>query len=132
MHTEFPRFFLILDYAIAMFHEAIKNGSYQCYLQPNTMLPMIYIEDCLRALLEFLTAPNELLKRRVYNVTAMSFAPEDLAAEIKKYFPLFEIMYNPDTRQAIGKYFFTKSIKYVCIEFKTLLLILNINLKVTF
>lgn len=71
---------------------------------------MMYIEDCLRALAEFMEAPNDQLKRRVYNVTAMSFTPEELVTELAKYVPELRVSYNPDSRQKIGKYFFLFSI----------------------
>lgn len=92
------------DYAVAIFHEVLKNKKFDCYLKPDTRLPMMYIEDCLRALHEFMETPQDLLKRRVYNVTAMSFSPEELVAEIKKHIPDIEVTYNPDSRQYIGKY----------------------------
>lgn len=65
---------------------------------------MMYIEDCLRALWEFMTTPDNMLRRRVYNVTAMSFSPEELVNEIRKHIPNMQISYNPDSRQEIGKY----------------------------
>ncbi|KAF5275592.1 hypothetical protein FQA39_LY06704 [Lamprigera yunnana] len=91
------------DYAIDMFHSAMIKGAYECYLEPKTTVPMIYITDCLRAVYEFLVAPNSSLKRRVYNINAMSFCPEQLASEIRNYFPLFEVTYKPDVvRQEIA------------------------------
>lgn len=63
---------------------------------------MMYIEDCLRSLLEFMTAPNESLRRRVYNVTAMSFTPEELVDKLAPYVPELRITYKPDSRQDIG------------------------------
>ena len=82
----------------------------------------MYIEDCLSALLQFLNAPQERLRRRVYNVTAMSFTPEELFAEVKKHIPDLHVSYNPDSRQNIGN--FTLEISYgfwilkscICIE----------------
>lgn len=73
-------------------------------MEPHTRLPMIYIEDCLSALFQFLNTPDELLRRRVYNVTAMSFTPEELFNELFKYVPDLKITYKPDKRQHIGKY----------------------------
>ncbi|XP_067648391.1 L-threonine 3-dehydrogenase, mitochondrial [Eurosta solidaginis] len=90
------------DYAVAIFHEALRSGKYTCYLQPNTRLPMMYIEDCLRALLEFMRTPSERLKRRVYNVTAMSFTPEELVGKLSRYVPNLHVTYKPDGRQAIA------------------------------
>lgn len=63
---------------------------------------MIYIEDALRAFWEFMTTPNDMLLRRVYNVTAMSFSPEELVAEMRQYVPTLNVTYNPDSRQEIG------------------------------
>ena len=93
------------DYAIHIFHEALQNGRYTCYLKPDTCMPMIHIDDCLRATIELLEAPSEKLKMRTYNIAAMSFTPEELAKEVKKFIPHFEIDYQvDDTRQAIGKW----------------------------
>ncbi|XP_050067344.1 L-threonine 3-dehydrogenase, mitochondrial [Anopheles maculipalpis] len=90
------------DYAVAIFFEGLKTGKYQCYLKPDTRLPMMYIEDCLRSLLEFMTAPEEKLQRRVYNVTAMSFTPEELVEKLSKYIPELHVSYRPDSRQLIA------------------------------
>lgn len=90
------------DYAVAVFHEGLFAKKYECYLEPYTRLPMIYIEDCLSALFQFLNAPNEQLQRRVYNVTAMSFTPEELFNELKKHVPDLKISYKPDARQYIA------------------------------
>ncbi|KAK6631803.1 hypothetical protein RUM43_013867 [Polyplax serrata] len=90
------------DYAIAIFHEILKTGKYECYLEPDTRLPMMYIEDCLRSISEFMVAPNHLLRHRVYNVTAMSFTPEELFQEIKKHEPNAKISFKPDGRQTIA------------------------------
>ncbi|XP_031638888.1 L-threonine 3-dehydrogenase, mitochondrial [Contarinia nasturtii] len=90
------------DYAVAIFHEALRSGHYQCYLKPDTRLPMMYIEDCLRSLWEFMTAPSECLQRRVYNVTAMSFTPEELVEKLYKYVPELRVTYRPDSRQNIA------------------------------
>lgn len=94
---------LFLDYAIAVFHDVLRKGQYQCYLKPDTRLPMMHVKDALRALSEFLEAPNEKLIRRVYNVTSMSFTPEELAEKISKHLPELQITYRPDSRQEIGK-----------------------------
>jgi threonine 3-dehydrogenase len=97
------QFFLHSDYAVAIFFEALKTGKYQCYLRPDTRLPMMYIDDCLRSLLEFMTAPEEKIKnRRVYNVTAMSFTPEELADKLSKFVPELKVTYRPDSRQEIA------------------------------
>lgn len=65
---------------------------------------MMYIEDCLRSLHEIMIAPEEKLKRRVYNVTAMSFTPEELVEELGKHVSELHVSYRPDSRQYIGKY----------------------------
>lgn len=85
-----------------MFHEGLLNKKYECYLEPHTRLPMMYIEDCLSALFQYLNAPNERLQRRVYNVSAMSFTPEELFTELRKHVPDLRITYKPDGRQYIG------------------------------
>ncbi|OAD61035.1 L-threonine 3-dehydrogenase, mitochondrial [Eufriesea mexicana] len=91
------------DYAVAVFHEGLLTKRYECYLEPYTRLPMMYIEDCLSALFQFLNAPNEQLQRRVYNVTAMSFTPEELFSEFRKHVPDLQISYKPDARQYIAE-----------------------------
>ncbi|CAK4085139.1 unnamed protein product [Aphanomyces euteiches] len=90
------------DYAVEIFYEALKKGSYKCFLGPKTCLPMMYMPDCLRATNELMEAPADKLKQRVYNVTAQAFTPEQLAASIRKVIPNFEITYEPDFRQAIA------------------------------
>lgn len=90
------------DYAVAIFHESLKTGLYECYLKPDTMLPMMYISDCLRSIEEFMELPNEALKLRTYNINAMSFNPAQLAEAVKEYVPNFEMTYKPDGRQAIA------------------------------
>lgn len=90
------------DYAVHIFHQALRTGKFECYLNGNTMLPMMYIEDCLRSLIELMEAPQEKLKMRTYNVTAMSFTPEELVAKVKKYIPHLEVVYKPDHRQQIA------------------------------
>ncbi|GIY49502.1 l-threonine 3-dehydrogenase, mitochondrial [Caerostris darwini] len=73
------------DYAVRIFHEALRTGRFECYLDRDTKLPMMYIEDCLRSLIELMEAPNESLKLRTYNVAAISFTPEELVkvAEVR-------------------------------------------------
>ena len=92
------------DYAVAIFHDVLRSGQFECYLRPDTRLPMMYIKDCLRALWEFMVTPATKLKRRVYNVTAMSFTPEELVAAIAKHVPEIKVTYRPDSRQMIGQY----------------------------
>lgn len=91
------------DYAVDIFHQAIQNGHYTCFLEPDTRLPMMYMEDAIRATLELMAAPAEKIRIRTsYNLAAMSFTPAELAAEIKKHIPAFTIDYKPDHRQAIA------------------------------
>lgn len=88
------------DYAIDIFHEAVKNKSYQCFLEADTMLPMMYMEDALRATISLMDVDATKVKvRSSYNLAAMSFTPEMLAAEIKKHIPDFTCTYKPDIRQ---------------------------------
>lgn len=92
------------DYAVQIFHDAIKTGKFECNLRPDTRLPMMYIDDCLRATLEVMEAPAETLSMRTYNINAMSFTPEELAQELQKQMPELEVTYEVDpVRQAIGK-----------------------------
>ena len=91
------------DYAVEIFYAAIKEGTYQCFLRPDTMLPMIYMPDCLRSFKELMDAPVMNLKHRTsYNLAAMSFTPAMIAAEIQKHKPEFIITYKPDYRQEIA------------------------------
>jgi nucleoside-diphosphate-sugar epimerase len=88
------------DYAIDIFHEAVKNKSYQCFLEEDTMLPMMYMEDALRATISLMDIEASKVKvRSSYNVAAMSFTPKMLAEEIQKRIPGFTCTYKPDVRQ---------------------------------
>jgi len=82
------------DYAIKIFYDALAHGKHVCYLGPNTRLPMMFEEDCLRSVVEVLEAPEEQLTRRTYNVAGMSFTPDEIAAEIRKVIPSFKIEYD--------------------------------------
>ncbi|MYN25286.1 NAD-dependent epimerase/dehydratase family protein [Duganella levis] len=91
------------DYAIAIFHSALRGERYECFLGPQTTLPMIYMPDAIRATIELMDAPAELVKvRSSYNVAGVSFNPEQLAAAITRKLPDFKIAYQPDSRQAIA------------------------------
>ncbi|MFC6857845.1 NAD-dependent epimerase/dehydratase family protein [Zunongwangia atlantica] len=91
------------DYAVEIFHEAIKDGKYTSFLTASTSLPMMFMEDAIKATVDIMEAPTEAIKvRSSYNLAAMSFTPESLAEEIKKYIPTFEISYEPDFRQDIA------------------------------
>jgi nucleoside-diphosphate-sugar epimerase len=91
------------DYAVEIYHEAIKHKKYTCFLSEDTYLPMMYMDDAIRGTIELMEAPAEKLKTRMsYNLSAMSFSPKEIAAEIKKHIPDFTIDYNPDFRQKIA------------------------------
>ncbi|WP_348698264.1 NAD-dependent epimerase/dehydratase family protein [Duganella fentianensis] len=91
------------DYAIAIFHSALRGERYESFLGPQTTLPMIYMPDAIRATIELMDAPAELIKvRSAYNVAGVSFNPEQLAAAISRKLPDFKIAYKPDSRQAIA------------------------------
>jgi nucleoside-diphosphate-sugar epimerase len=93
------------DYAVEIFYEAVKNKRYTCCLSPESCLPMMYMPDCLRATIALLEADRRKLKHcGNYNVGAMSFTPEILAAEIRKHIPDFVIDYQPDFRREIARY----------------------------
>jgi nucleoside-diphosphate-sugar epimerase len=91
------------DYAVHIFHEALKRGSYECFLSENTALPMMHMEDAIRATIELVHAPAEKIKIwGAYNLSGISFSPKQIAEEIKKHIPEFKISYKPDFRQAIA------------------------------
>lgn len=90
------------DYAVEIFYEAIKNRNYTCFLKEDTRLPMMYMPDCSKCMIDLLEADPSKLKRHIYNVTSMSFSAGELAAEITKHIPDFKIEYKPDFRQAIA------------------------------
>ena len=91
------------DYAIAIFHSALRGERYECFLGPQTTLPMIYMPDAIRATIELMDAPAEQVKvRSAYNVAGVSFNPAQLAAAITRALPDFKIGYKPDSRQAIA------------------------------
>jgi nucleoside-diphosphate-sugar epimerase len=91
------------DYAIEIFHEALEEKKYECFLAKDTYLPMMYMPDAIRGTIELMEAPVEKISVRTsYNLSSMSFSPEQLAAEIRNFIPDFSITYNPDYRQAIA------------------------------
>ena len=91
------------DYAIAIFHAALKGEKYDCFLGPETALPMIYMPDAIRATIELMDAPaDKVAIRSSYNVAGVSFNPRELAAAIVRKLPAFTISYAPDSRQAIA------------------------------
>lgn len=91
------------DYAIEIFHKALSTGSYSSFLNNETKLPMMYMADAIEATIGIMEAPKEDIKiRSSYNLSAVSFTPEEIAEEIKKEIPTFEISYHADFRQAIA------------------------------
>jgi nucleoside-diphosphate-sugar epimerase len=92
------------DYAVEIFHEALEEKKYTCFLKENTYLPMMYMPDAIRATIELMEAPAEKISIRTsYNISSMSFSPKEIAAEIKNYIPEFSIGYQSDYRQAIAE-----------------------------
>lgn len=91
------------DYAVHIFHQALKTKTYECFLSEDTALPMMHMEDAIRATIEIMHAPAENIKiRGAYNLAGISFTPAQIAAEIQKHIPDFTISYKPDFRQAIA------------------------------
>ncbi len=91
------------DYAVEIFHAALRGEPYTCFLRPETRLPMMYMPDAVRATLDLMDADAEALTVRTsYNVTALSFSAEELAAALQQRIPGFEVEYRPDFRQAIA------------------------------
>jgi nucleoside-diphosphate-sugar epimerase len=92
------------DYAIEIFYEALEEKKYNCFLKEDTYLPMMYMPDAIRATVELMEAPADRITiRTAYNISGMSFSPREIAAQIKKQIPEFEISYRPDYRQTIAE-----------------------------
>jgi len=91
------------DYAVEIFYDAINKGSYECFLNEDTALPMMFMEDAVNATIKLMEAPREHIKvRSSYNVGGISFTPKQIAEEIKKHKPDFKVTYKPDFRQPIA------------------------------
>lgn len=91
------------DYAVDIFYRAKQSGKYTCFLKGDSALPMMFMEDAIRGTIELMEAPAEKLSiRSAYNLAGCSFTPDELALEIRKHIPEFEISYDPDFRQAIA------------------------------
>ncbi|MDB5195825.1 MAG: NAD-dependent epimerase [Flaviaesturariibacter sp.] len=91
------------DYAVEIYHEALQDKHYDCFLEKDTYLPMMYMPDAIRATIELMEAPKEKIGIRTsYNLSGMSFSPEEIASGIQKHIPDFTIAYEPDYRQAIA------------------------------
>lgn len=91
------------DYAIEIFHEALEEKKYECFLKEDTYLPMMYMPDAIRATIELMEAPaDKITVRTSYNLSGMSFSPKEIAGAIKKHIEPFSVIYKPDYRQAIA------------------------------
>ena len=92
------------DYAVEIYHEALEEKKYECFLKEDTYLPMMYMPDAIRATIELMEASADRLSVRTsYNLSAMSFSPREIAAEISRHIPEFSISYKPDYRQQIAE-----------------------------
>jgi nucleoside-diphosphate-sugar epimerase len=91
------------DYAIEIFHDALEEGRYECFLKEDTYLPMMYMPDAIKATVDLMEAPEDKISIRTsYNIAGVSFSPKEIAAAVKKHIPAFKITYKPDYRQAIA------------------------------
>ena len=91
------------DYAVHIYHEAIKHAQYECFLSENTALPMMYMPDAIKATIDLMHADNDKVKiRSAYNLSGMSFSPKEITEEIATHYPNFKITYKPDSRQQIA------------------------------
>ena len=91
------------DYAVEIYHKALKEKTYDCFLSKNTELPMMFMDDAIEATIQLMQAnPDKISIRSSYNLAAISFTPEEIALEIKKHIPDFTITYTPDFRQEIA------------------------------
>ena len=91
------------DYAVDIYHKALEDGNYECFLSDDSKLPMMYMEDAIRATIKIMQADAEAIKiRSSYNLAGISFTPAEIAAEIAKHIPDFTISYKPDFRQKIA------------------------------
>lgn len=91
------------DYAVDIYHKALKDAKYECFLSENTALPMMYMDDAIRATVEIMQAPSDTIKiRSSYNLSGVSFTPAEIANVIKIRIPEFTISYRPDFRQKIA------------------------------
>lgn len=91
------------DYAVEIYHEALRDQNYECFLSEETYLPMMYMPDAIRATIELMEAPIDNIKiRSSYNLSAMSFSPKEIGAAIATHIPNFELSYKPDFRQSIA------------------------------
>jgi nucleoside-diphosphate-sugar epimerase len=91
------------DYAVDIYHKALKHKKYVCFLSAETTLPMMFMEDAINATIRIMEAPPKKIKSRsAYNLSALSFSPDEVAKSIKSHISDFQISYEPDFRQAIA------------------------------
>jgi nucleoside-diphosphate-sugar epimerase len=91
------------DYAVAIYYEAVAHKRYTCFVREDTVLPMMYMPDCIKGTIDLMEADYAKLRHHAdFNMASMSFSADQLAAEIKKHIPDFECTYEPDSRQAIA------------------------------
>lgn len=91
------------DYAVEIYHKALEDAKYTCFLGEDTYLPMMYMPDAIRATLELMDAPADSISIRTsYNISGMSFSPKEITGEIRRHIPGFAVQYQPDYRQAIA------------------------------
>lgn len=91
------------DYAVEIYHEALEEKQYECFLNEGTYLPMMYMPDAIRATIELMEAPADKLSVRTsYNLSAISFSPKEISESIRKHIPDFKMTYKPDYRQTIA------------------------------
>ncbi len=91
------------DYAVDIFYKAKQEGKFTCFLSKDTALPMMFMDDAIKATIQLMDAPASRLRiRSAYNLGGISFTPEEIASSIKNHLPAFEITYEPDFRQAIA------------------------------
>ena len=89
------------DYAVEIFHKAISDGKYECFLSENTRLPMMYMEDAIKATVDLMSV-EEIENYKAYNVAAIDFTPQEITEEIRIHIPNIEVSYRPDFRQKIA------------------------------
>ncbi len=91
------------DYAVDIYHKAVLKEEFNCFLKEDVTLPMIFMDDAIRATIELMEAPKESITVRTsYNIAGISFSPEEVVTEIRKLYPDFKVNYKPDFRQEIA------------------------------
>ncbi|APX99024.1 nucleoside-diphosphate-sugar epimerase [Lacinutrix venerupis] len=91
------------DYAVEIYHKALEESKYECFLSEKTALPMLFMDDAIKATVDIMEAKPEAIKiRSSYNLSGISFTPEEIALSIQKHIPDFKMSYNPDFRQKIA------------------------------